>query len=40
MVDEPKTNRDFIATLANLALTKHNTERVRICFIFVCVWLL
>ncbi|KAF8081923.1 hypothetical protein N665_0856s0012 [Sinapis alba] len=27
MVDEPETNRDFIATLANLALTKHNTER-------------
>uniref|UniRef100_A0A1J3K223 Cystatin domain-containing protein n=1 Tax=Noccaea caerulescens TaxID=107243 RepID=A0A1J3K223_NOCCA len=26
MVDEPETNREFIATLANLALTKHNAE--------------
>ncbi|KAL0680603.1 hypothetical protein Bca4012_047450 [Brassica carinata] len=29
MVDEPETNRDFIATLVNMALTKHNEERVR-----------
>ncbi|CAN6846880.1 BnaC02g02470D [Brassica napus] len=27
MVDEPETNRDFIATLVNMALTKHNEER-------------
>ncbi|KAJ4911648.1 Cystatin/monellin superfamily protein [Raphanus sativus] len=27
MVDEPETNRDFVATLVNLALTKTNTER-------------
>ncbi|KAJ0234800.1 hypothetical protein HA466_0269400 [Hirschfeldia incana] len=27
MVDEPETNRDLIATLVNLALTKHNAER-------------
>uniref|UniRef100_A0A1J3H0M6 Cystatin domain-containing protein n=1 Tax=Noccaea caerulescens TaxID=107243 RepID=A0A1J3H0M6_NOCCA len=26
MVKEPETNREFIATLANLALTKHNAE--------------
>ncbi|CAH8324355.1 unnamed protein product [Eruca vesicaria subsp. sativa] len=27
MVDEPETNRDFIAMLANLALTKYNAEK-------------
>ncbi|ESQ40416.1 hypothetical protein EUTSA_v10015607mg [Eutrema salsugineum] len=27
MVDDPETNRDFIAMLANLALTQHNAER-------------
>ena len=31
MVDEPETNRDFIATLVNLALTKYNADKVRIC---------
>ncbi|WZZ35745.1 hypothetical protein YC2023_019146 [Brassica napus] len=29
MVDEPETNRYFIATLVNMALTKHNEERVQ-----------
>ncbi|KAJ0234803.1 Cystatin/monellin superfamily protein [Hirschfeldia incana] len=27
MIDEPETNRDFIAKLANMALTKHNADR-------------
>ncbi|CAN7037338.1 hypothetical protein IGI04_004401 [Brassica rapa subsp. trilocularis] len=27
MVDEPETNRDFIATLVNLALTKYNADK-------------
>lgn len=29
MVDEPETNRDFIAMLSNRALTKHNADNVR-----------
>ncbi|KAG2310031.1 hypothetical protein Bca52824_021588 [Brassica carinata] len=28
MVDEPETNRDFIATLANLVLTNHNEKEL------------
>lgn len=33
MVDEPQTNRDFMAMLSNRALTEHNVDNVRACFV-------